>query len=94
MPSAAIRIKEETKIKLEQLLRQANKDRAGRRIKVDDVLCFSLGLIVDEHIEAIRNNTLTNKDRMELLYLKISKEKRGITRDEFFGMLLGGNASH
>jgi len=34
-----------------------------------------------------------NKDRLELLFQKFSKERRGATREEFFGMLLGGKVT-
>jgi len=88
--SSAVRIRHNTKVKLEQLLRQANKERLGRKVKVDDLLVFALGLITDQHLAEICNKTLSNKDRMELLYRKLSREKRGITRDEVLGALLDG----
>jgi hypothetical protein len=88
-----VRIARKTKERLEQLLRQVNKDRIGRRIKIEDVLRFSLDLLTDDHIREICHRSLSNKDRMELLYRKLSKEQPGITRDEFFGMLLDGRAS-
>ena len=88
--SVAVRIRCKTKSKLEHLLRKANKDRLGKKVKVDDLILFALGLITDTHLADICTKTLSNKDRMELLYRKLSKEKRGITRDQFFGMLLDG----
>jgi hypothetical protein len=92
--SAAVRIRYKTKAKLEQLLRQANKERFGKKVKVDDLVMFALGLINDQHLADICSKTLSNKDRMELLYRKLAKEKRGITRDEFVvGMLLDGKVT-
>lgn len=91
--SSAVRIRHRTKVKLEQLLRQANKDRLGKKVKVDDLIVFAIGLITDQHLADIRSKTLSNKDRMELLYRKLAKEKRGMTRDEFFGMLLDGKVA-
>jgi mevalonate kinase len=88
--SVAVRIRCKTKSKLEHLLRKANKDRLGKKVKIDDLILFALGLITETHLEDICSKTLSNKDRMELLYRKLSKEKRGITRDDFFGMLLDG----
>jgi len=88
--SAPIRVRQRTKGKLEQLLKQANKDRVGRRIKADDLIWCGLSLIDDQHIAEICAKALSNKDRMELLFRKLSKERRGITRDEFVGMLLEG----
>ena len=91
--SAPIRVKQSTKAKLDDLVRRACKQSAGRRIKPDDLICFSLDLLGDEHIDQICNSALSNKDRLEMLFRKISKEKRGITRDEFLGMLLDGKVS-
>lgn len=91
--SSPIRIGHKTRTKLEQLLKLANKDRIGRKIKPDDVLGFSLDLLSDDHVTEIRNKSLSNKDRLELLFRKVSKERRGTTRDEFFGMLLDGKVS-
>jgi hypothetical protein len=50
-----------------------------------------LSLITDAHLATICDGTLSNKDRMELLYRRMSKERRGLTKEEFFGLLLGGN---
>jgi len=89
--SAPVRVRHETKAKLEQLLRRANKERLGRRVKPDDLIGFGLSLITDAHLATICDGTLSNKDRMELLYRRMSKERRGLTKEEFFGLLLGGN---
>lgn len=91
--SVAVRIRHKTKGKLEQLVRQPNKDRLGKKVKVDDLIMFALGLINEQHLAEICSKMLSNKDRMELLYRKLAKEKRGITRDEFVGMLLDGKVT-
>jgi hypothetical protein len=41
-------------------------------------------------LEEIGARLLTNKERMEILDSKLSKAKRGLSRDEFLGMLLEG----
>ena len=88
-----VRVHHETKVKLEQLLRRANKDRMGRRVKPGDLIGFALGLITDQHLATICDGTLSNKDRLELLYRRMAKERRGLTKDEFFGLLLDGSLS-
>ena len=93
LTSVAVRVRCKTKSRLEHLLRKANKDRLGKKVKIDDLILFALGLITDTHLADICSKTLSNKDRMELLYRKLSKEKRGITRDDFFGMLLDGKVN-
>ena len=89
--STPIRIRTTTKLKLEQLLQQANKHRRGRRVKADDLMSYALELLTEQHIATICEGTLTNKDRLELLFSKVSKEQRGLSRDEFLGMLLAGS---
>ena len=93
LSSAPVRVRRDTKAKLEQLLRRANKDRLGRRVKPDDLIGFALGLITDDHLTTICDGRLSNKDRLELLYRRTSKERRGLTREEFFGLLLDGKLS-
>ncbi len=44
--SVAVRIRCKTKSKLEHLLRKANKDRLGKKVKIDDLILFALGLVV------------------------------------------------
>ena len=91
--STAIRIGHKTKSKMEQLLRQANRDRLGRKVKADDLICFGLSLISDDHIAEICNKMLSNKDKLEILFKRVSKEKRGISRDAFYGILLEGKVA-
>jgi hypothetical protein len=50
-------------------------------------------LLTDEHLQEIGARLLTNKERMEILYSKLSKTKRGLTRDAFLGMLLEGKVT-
>jgi hypothetical protein len=91
--SSPIRVKQSTRSKLDELLRRANKQKLGRKVKTDDLICFSLGLLKEAHLEQLCDKALTNKDRLELLFRKVAKEKRGITRDEFFGMLIDGKVT-
>jgi len=92
-PSSPIRIRQSTRGKLDDLLRRANKQKLGRKVKTDDLICFSLGLLTDEHLDQICNKTLTNKDRLELLFRRVAKERKGLTRDEFFGLLIDGKVT-
>ena len=90
LQTAPVRIHHKTKSKLEQLLKQANKDHIGRRVKTDDLILFSLGLVTDEHLAEICTTTLSNKDRLELLFRKLFKDKRAKSREDFLRMLLDG----
>ncbi|MGE0175078.1 MAG: hypothetical protein AB7T49_19950 [Oligoflexales bacterium] len=88
-----IRIGQGTRFKLEQLLGHANRDRPGRKVKADDLIRASLELLSADNLEEIGARLLTNKERIEILYQKLSKSKQGLTRDEFFGMLLEGKVT-
>jgi len=88
--TAPIRVKQKTRDKMDDLLRRANKNKLGRKVKTDDLIFFSLELVTDEHLSRICDKTLTNKDRLEILFRKASKDRKGLTRDEFFGLLLDG----
>ena len=91
--STPVRIRQKTKAKLELLLRQANKNRPGKKVKGDDLVLFALNLITEQHLAEICNKSLSNKDRLELLFLKLTKERRCSSRDEFFGLLLEGKVT-
>lgn len=88
--SSPIRVKLQTKSKLDALVKRANKGHSGRRVKPDDLICFALDLLSDDGLKEICNNTLTNKDRLELLFQQASKGNRSMSRDDFIGLLLEG----
>ena len=91
--SSPVRIGAQSKGKLDALIVRINKDRVGRRVKPDDLICYSLDLLTDQHLQEIGARLLTNKERIEVLYSKLSKTKRGLSRDEFLGLLLEGKAT-
>ena len=91
--SSPVRLRAQSKGKLDALIARINKDRVGRRVKPDDLICYSLDLLTDQHLQEIGARLLTNKERMEILYSKLSKTKRGLTRDAFLGMLLEGKVT-
>ena len=93
MSSSPARIGQTAKAELEQLLRQTNKDRAGRQLKTNDLGSFALNLITDEYLSELCNKAHSNRDRMELLYMKLVKDKRVTNREEFLGMLLEGKVA-
>lgn len=91
--SSLVRLRAQSRAKLEALVARINKDRVGRRVKPDDLICYSLDLLTDQHLQEIGARLLTNKERIEILYSKLSKTKRGLSRDEFFGLLLEGKVT-
>jgi hypothetical protein len=88
--SSPIRLQKQAKEKLDCLLTRANKNRVGRKIRADDLIGYSLDLLTEEHLKDLMSRLLTNKERIEILYKKLSKTKRGLSREDFLGMLLEG----
>ena len=88
--SSPVRICARSREKLDALLARVNKDRFGRRVKADDLIGYGLDLLTDAHLEEIGTRLLSNKERIEIMYRKMAKVRKGITRDEFLGMLLEG----
>jgi len=91
--STPVRIGAQSKGKLDALIARINRDRVGRRVKSDDLICYSLDLLTDQHLQEIGARLLTNKERIEILYNKLAKTKRGLSRDEFYGLLLSGKVT-
>ncbi len=75
--SSPIRVRQSSRVKLDDLLRRANKQKLGRKVKSDDLSCFSLGLLTDEHLEQICSKTLTKGDRLELLFSSRCEGEKG-----------------
>ena len=88
--SKPVRIKLQTRSKLDELLKRANKNQLGRKVKPDDLICCALDLLDSKHLEEVRDNLLTNRDRFDLLFRQIQKSNRNLNRDQFIGMLLDG----
>lgn len=88
--SSPIRIKTKTKSVLDDLLKKVNKNHVGKKVKADDVICYALNLVNNDHLAEISNAALTNKDRLEFLFSQAKKQHRNLTRDEFYGLLMDG----
>ena len=59
--SSPVRLRAQSRAKLDALVARINKDRAGRRVKPDDLICYSLDLLTDQHLQEIGARLLTNK---------------------------------
>ena len=84
------RIKAETDRKLLAILKRLNSKEFGRKLRADDVIKLSISLLKDEHFKKLQDTTLTNTDRLELLYKQHSSKDKNITRDSFIGLVLAG----
>lgn len=84
----SVRISLETKNAAEKILKSANNKKAGRKIKMDEVLCFAIGLIESDHIKKLQDSSLTFEDHKELMRQFYCETRSKISKDEFIGFLM------
>lgn len=89
----SIRIKRETKKRIQAELAGINKKDFGKKVQADALISLALSLVTPEHLRALRDSSLSNRDRLEQRYHEYCKNVRKVTRDEFFGVLLEGARS-
>ena len=88
--SSAIRLKQQTRDDLDLVLTKVNTKELGKKLHPDDVIDYALKLVKDEHISRIRDSSLSNEDRLEIIFRQHQRKKRSLTKDDFVGMLLDG----
>lgn len=88
LKTESLRVRRETKKRIQTELATLNRKDFGRKITADDFLTVAISLVQTVHLEEMKIRSLSNKDRLEILY-KEHCEKRGkVTKDEFLGLLL------
>ncbi len=85
---STIRLTQGTQKKLTQLLGKANKKNFGKRIKADQLILLALGLISENHIKSLQENSLSNADKLEMKFKEYIKKNGSISKDDFLGKLL------
>ncbi len=65
--SSAIRLQKQSKLKLDSLITRLNKNRAGRKIKANDLIGYCLDFFNEEHLQILVSRLKTNKERIEAL---------------------------
>ena len=83
-----IRVGKNTAKTIKALLQKLNKKSYGKKVKPDDLIQKSISLLSDEHLEEIKQATMSNSDRLELAYQEYCKNHGQISKDEYFGLLL------
>jgi hypothetical protein len=86
--SSPVRIRTKTKARLDELLASANRHHTGRKVKADDIIRHSLGLLAESDLVLIKQSVKTNRDRFEELYRKVSARSNGLSKDAFLGNVL------
>jgi hypothetical protein len=83
-----LRVRKETKKKILSELAVLNKKEFGRPITPDDYVAMAVSLLEPQHLEALKERSLSNKDKLEKRYQEYCSQHGKITKDEFIGVLL------
>lgn len=90
-----LRVRRETKKKIQTELAAINRKEFGRKVTADDYVQLAISLVKPEHLGSLKERTLSNKDRLEQRYQDYCAAHGKVTKDEFIGTLLaagqGGN---
>lgn len=92
--TVGLRVKRETKRRVMQELAKINKKDFGKRVKADDLITLALSLVEARHVTALQQSSLSNGDRVEMLYREHVKKHGAISKDEFLGKILSGELSN
>lgn len=91
--ATSLRVKPETRKRLLAELAKANKKSFGRRVRADQLLNLLLTLLRPEHIQKLQDESLSNADRIEMMYREHVKRHGTISKDEFLGRFISGDAA-
>jgi hypothetical protein len=85
----SLRVKRETKKKILAELAILNKKEFGKPITPDQLVSLAIGLIKPDHLQTLKEQSLTAKDRFEQRYRDFCIQNGKVTKDEFLATLLG-----
>jgi len=85
----SLRVKRETKKRVKAELAILNKKEFGRPITPDQLVALALNLIKPEHLQMLKEQSLTAKDRFNQRYLEYCDKNGKVSEDEFLSTLLG-----
>jgi len=87
------RISKETGKKVLGLLSKINKKDFGKKVKMDHLILELLSFASDAVVEKLRQNSLTNHDKLEMKFKEYASKKPGMSKDEFVGLIPEGKLS-
>ncbi len=85
-----VRLKQETYKKLSSMLEKVNQKDFGKKVRADDVILLSLNLLGSEHLDTLKEESLTNTDRMEMMFREYKAKHKSATKDMFYGAIISG----
>jgi hypothetical protein len=87
--TVALRVKRETKKRIQAELAKVNKKDFGKKVRCDELIGTALSLLTEQHFKALQDGSLTNADRLEQKFREHIRKHGPMTKDAFLGMLLG-----
>lgn len=92
-PTVGLRVKRETKKRIQAELAKVNKKDFGKKVRCDELIGIALSLLTEQHLKVLQDGSMTNADRMEIQYRDYVKKHGATTKDEFLGKILAGNGA-
>jgi hypothetical protein len=91
--TVGLRLKRETKKRIQMELAKINKKDFGKKVRSDELIGTVLSLLTDRHIKELQDGSMTNADRLEIQYRNYVKKHGAITKDQFLGKILEASLS-
>jgi hypothetical protein len=79
-----------TRDKIGRLLEEVNVKKYGRTVRADELVALAVDLLTKEHLETLRQGSLTTGDRVAMDYEKYVQENGPISKDEHLKMVISG----
>ena len=87
--TVAVRVKRETKRRLQTEMAKINKKTFGRSVHLDALILLLLGRLTEQDIITLQEQSLSNADRLERQYREHVRKHGNISKDTFVGIVLG-----
>ena len=87
-PTVGLRVRRETKKRVQAELAKINKKDFGKKVRCDELIGTALSLLTERHIKDLQDASLTNADRLENQYRDYVKKHGATSKDDFLGTLL------
>lgn len=86
--TVSLRVKRETKRRIQAELVKVNKKEFGKKVRSDELIMRAIALLGDADIAALQDASFSNADRLEQQYRNYVRTHAGVSKDEFLGTLL------
>lgn len=87
--TVSLRVKRETKKRVQAELAKVNKKDFGKKVRCDELIGTALSLLTEQHFKELQDGSLTNADRLEQKFREHIRKHGPMTKDAFLGTLLG-----